>query len=257
MDRSLLQYDNPPVTETVLGIEFRPLAAWQMPFFGLYWSRIRENYPKTVDQLPLPEESGGPGIMINLGPMPIRCWFIDESDQWLIQVQNSRFISNWRKRSEVEYPSYTLFRERFVNQYSLLQTLLAEEGFPEIHYFQAEVSYINQIDIGSDFGKLSEIFPIFSKIEKGTFLPLPQGGGVNIVYPMPEERGRLFVGIQSILNHETAKEMLQLSVTAKTHIASNTSEAAFEALDYGHEWVVKGFTDFTSAEMHKIWGRTQ
>jgi len=258
MPEPMPQYDNPPVTETVLGIEFRPIAAWQIPYFGLLWSKIRDKYPKFAVQPPLPEESTGPGIFISVGPIPPRCWFIDESDRWLIQVQHSRFISNWRKRAENEYPSYKLFRDRFAEQYSIFQALLKDENFPEVQLFQAEVSYINQIDIESDFQKLPAIFPIFSAFKEGDILPLPQGGGFNLAYAMPGDRGRLTISFQSVLNHETAKELLQLTVTAKTLIASNSTEnAALEALDYGHEWVVRGFTDFTSTGMHEVWKRTQ
>jgi len=28
-----------------------------------------------------------------------------------------------------------------------------------------------------------------------------------------------------------------------------------EWFDLGHEWIVKGFTDFTTEHMHEIWGR--
>jgi len=256
MASQLPQYEKPPVTETVLGLEFRPISTWQTPFFGLFWSKIRDRYNKIAVRPPLPDESGEFGISINFGPMPVRCWFIDESEQWLIQLQNSRFISNWRKLTGNDYPSYQLFRNRFVDHYATFEQLLKDENFPEVHYFQAEVSYINQIEV-SGFSELSQIFPIFSGFREGGILPHPQGGEIKIVYPMPDERGRLSIGIHSITNHATARELLQLTVTAKTLIASNTTEAALEALDFSHEWVVNGFTDFTSPEMHKIWKRTQ
>lgn len=264
MTELLPQYDEPPVTETVLGIEFRPLAQWNLPHFGLLWSKFRGKYPKYSVQPPIPEESRGPGLQISFSPLPpVRCWFIDKDDRWLIQVQDSRFISNWRKRDDSQYPSYQLFRGRFVEQYSIFQDFLKDEGITEPSLFQADVTYINHIDLGSDFRELPSAFPVFSELQKGEFLPIPQGGGSNFVYLMPESRGRLFINVQSVLNHETAKELLQMTVTAKTLIASNasdaavTSELAVEALDYSHEWVVRGFTDFTSPKMHKVWGRTQ
>jgi uncharacterized protein (TIGR04255 family) len=254
----LPQYDSPPVNETVLGIEFKPLNAWGLPHFGLFWTKIREKYPKFSVQPPLPEESSGGGFRLSFGPMPqVRCWFHDDKDHWLIQVQNSRFISNWRKRDDSPYPSYTLFRDRFVEQYMLFQSFLAEEELGETAFFQAEVSYINLIDIEGDFRRLPEIFPVFSEFKEGTCLPLPQGGGTNFVYPMPDEKGRLHVGIQSVLNHEAVKEVVQLSVTGKTLIASNDLDSALASLDNSHEWVVRGFTDFTTPAMHEAWGRTK
>lgn len=252
------QYDNPPVTETVLGIEFRPLAAWQIPYFGLFWSRIRENYPRISVQPPLPEEAPGqPQVVFSMGPMPARCWFIDSNDQWLLQLQHSRFISNWRRQSDDDYPSYRRFRDRFESNFDTLQALLKDEKeFPELQLFQADVSYINQIDVGGDLGRLPEIFPVLSALKAGEFLPAPQAGGINFVYAMPDQRGRLFINSQPVINNQTGKEILQLSITAKTLIASNSKEAIMVALDLGHEWVVRGFTDFTSPMMHEVWKRT-
>jgi hypothetical protein len=139
----------------------------------------------------------------------------------------------------------------------LFQSFLAEEELGETAFFQAEVSYINLIDIEGDFRRLPEIFPVFSEFKEGTCLPLPQGGGTNFVYPMPDEKGRLHVGIQSVLNHEAVKEVVQLSVTGKTLIASNDLDSALASLDNSHEWVVRGFTDFTTPAMHEAWGRTK
>lgn len=255
----LPQYDNPPVTETILGIEFRPLATWGMPHFGLFWAKIREKYSKFSVQPPLPEESHGSGLIISLNPIPVvRCWFIDYEDKWLLQVQNSRFISNWKKKKDdSDYPSYTLFRDRFVEHYEQFQQFLSDENFDELSLYQAEISYINHVDIGSDFDKLPEIFPVFSTFLENSFLPVPQNGGFNFEYRMPENRGRLYINAQRVLNLETGKEFVQFTVSAKTLIASNSKEAAYEALDHGHEWVVRGFTDFTSKSMHTLWKRTQ
>ena len=46
MSADLPSFDAPPVNETVLGVEFTPLAKWSIPHFGLFWSRIRDEYPR-------------------------------------------------------------------------------------------------------------------------------------------------------------------------------------------------------------------
>ena len=256
MADSLPQYDNPPVIETVLGLEFRPIPKWGIPYFGLFWEKINKNYPQYSIQQPLPDESFGSGFVLSFNQAPmVRCWFHDDNDQWLLQVQNSRVISNWRKRNNSDYPSYKLFRDRFVENFELFNDFVNEKEFSEPHFFQAEVSYINRIEAETDLSQLPELFPVFAGFPAEGFLPVPQSGGFNFVYSMPDERGRLFIKIDRMLDLETNKEFLQFTVTAKTLIASNTKEAAFEALDFSHEWVVRGFTDFTSAKMHEDWER--
>jgi len=51
--RTLPDYTLPPVIETVLGVQFRPLANFSVLHFGLYWEKVREEYPKYEIQPPL------------------------------------------------------------------------------------------------------------------------------------------------------------------------------------------------------------
>ena len=46
-------FHDPPVIETVFGVEFTPLEEWNLAHFGLYWSEIRDKYKKVDVQPPL------------------------------------------------------------------------------------------------------------------------------------------------------------------------------------------------------------
>jgi len=39
--------------------------------------------------------------------------------------------------------------------------------------------------------------------------------------------------------------------------SGDTVDRAMKALDVGHEWVVLGFEDLTTAEMHEYWGQRE
>src|SRR5208283_4765348 len=104
--QTLPDFGNPPVVETVLGVEFAPLSKWGIPHFGLFWNGIRDEYPRFEVQPPLesaPEKFTKqdkllPQISFQLvSHIPVRCWFVHQSDARLLQVQNNRFIHNWRK----------------------------------------------------------------------------------------------------------------------------------------------------------------
>jgi hypothetical protein len=49
---------------------------------------------------------------------------------------------------------------------------------------------------------------------------------------------------------------LQLTLTARGRPRRPELGASLEWFDLGHEWIVKGSTDLTTAAMHKIWRRT-
>ena len=51
-------------------------------------------------------------------------------------------------------------------------------------------------------------------------------------------------------------EVLQLDVSATGRPTSSKTPDILEWLDLGREWVVKGFADFTTPEMHMKWRRT-
>ena len=53
---SLPAFDRPPVTEVAIGVQFGTIQELRQPHFGLFWSRIRADYPQVQDQPPLPHQ---------------------------------------------------------------------------------------------------------------------------------------------------------------------------------------------------------
>lgn len=106
------KYNNPPVVETVIGVQFPELRGFHAAHFGLYWETIRDRYAKVENRPTLePDRERFPRQPIPLLPaiqalqrMPTnRVWFTDTSDSQLIQLQSDRFLFNWRQR-EGGYP---------------------------------------------------------------------------------------------------------------------------------------------------------
>lgn len=262
MTQETAKYNNSPVIETVLGVEFKPLIQWQIPHFGLYWNRIRSNYQLYAVQPPLPGQVEKFGeevntLTITLGSQPeARCWFFDNKQDWLLQVQNNRFLSNWKRKTPA-YPKYKGFCERFDKQWGKFNEFLKSENLGEPELLQCEVTYINHIDVDVDFNDLCKIFPVWNGFKKGGFLPAPEAIAINSTFVIPENIGRLYIVMQPVVRHTDIKIVIQLSVTAKVKIASNSNHAMSEALKTAHEWCVNGFTDFTSEQMHDIWQKKQ
>jgi uncharacterized protein (TIGR04255 family) len=259
------KFDAPPLVETALGLEFEPLQDFEVPAFGLFWNRIRNKYPNSSVQPPLQSkiesfDKSQAVFSLSFSQIPeVRCWFIDETETWLLQVQKTRFISNWRsvKANQITYPHYENVRARFFEEWQQFADFLRDEGLEIPQVLQCEINYVNHIEAEPYFSNLHKIFPSLSGIKASGFLPLPEALLVNLKYLIPDNRGRLYLQMQPVLRHADLREVLQLTLTAKVLPKSSDIIDIIEAFDLGREWAVKGFTDFTSEEMHKRWKRRQ
>jgi uncharacterized protein (TIGR04255 family) len=265
---ALPEFDNPPVIETVLSVQFHALKRLAVPHFGLFWQQIRGAYPNFQVQPPLSatiEDFSGqalPQLTISLEGLsspPVRCWFISQDGMRVLQIQNDRFIYNWRKSSRTdEYPRYETVRRQFEAEWKTFSKFLESEGLgiPEIN--QGEVTYINHIEQVDDKGQplaLKAMFPSWTNSYSGTFLPDPITVECMAVYEMPANRGRLYIDFKPAIRHIDGKRIIVLTLTARGAPAGPMLTDALEWFDLGHEWVVRGFADFTSDTLHKQWGR--
>src|SRR5258708_4827525 len=94
-ERSLPEFDLPPVSEVAIGVEFLSLETWRIPHFGLYWNQIRAEYPKCEVHPPIPSQPESSGILqpvtFRLGdPNYLRCWYLDNTGGEIVQVQPDR-----------------------------------------------------------------------------------------------------------------------------------------------------------------------
>ena len=198
-------------------------------------------------------------IRIHLSAEPeARCWFLNSSGTELIQLQQDRFVRNWRKvTSSDEYPSYDNLKPRFERDWKrLLEFLDREElGHPQVN--QCEVTYINHLSVEVDkLGSLDRFARSVSGLA-GEFLPEPETAQLQVRYMMGDKRGRLHVGVQPGIRRDDRRPVMQLGLTARGLPASSRIEDILAWFDLGHEWVVCGFADFTRSEMHATWERFQ
>jgi uncharacterized protein (TIGR04255 family) len=260
-------YERPPVVETYLGVQFAPLANFSILHFGLYWAKIRENYPtfqvqpslgRVIEQFGA-EKFVQPKLGVELVSAPeVRCWFIEQSGRMLTQVQRDRFIHNWRKlRPEDIYVHYDNIKPRFSEEWKGFCGFLDEAGLGKPEVNQCEMTYVNHIELGQgweSYGELNKVVASWSGSYSGNFLPAPESINIGARYVLPDKQGRLHIEMQPAITQD-AKEILQLNLTARGKPKSSNLENILEWFDLGHEWIVRGFTDFTAKEMHEFWGR--
>src|SRR5688500_8008989 len=124
MNAPLPEFDNPPVVEVALSVQFEKLEGLRVPQLGRIWHAFRNRFPRTEEQMPLEPAfeqfgvptTGKPEVRVELSSVPTtpRVWFLNEQGTELVQIQQDRFVRNWRKQTDDEaYPRYEYLRRSF------------------------------------------------------------------------------------------------------------------------------------------------
>lgn len=267
--KELRRFRRAPVIETVLSIQFNAIKNFSIPYFGLYWSRIRNSFPKVETKPPIAHivenferERLMPPAVVRAEISDeafVRCWFLDKTNNSFIQLQHDRFLYNWQALGQSDiYPRFHTTRAQFHAEWIRFCDFLREEGLETPIVDQCEVTYVNHIEYGDgwdSFGELNKIISPWSGEHSGDFLRVPEKVGLNVRYLLPNNQGRLYVSLQPVLRNRDQKEVLQLSLTARGGPSSSATDDIFAWLDEGRKWVVQGFTDFVTRRMHEHWGR--
>ena len=269
----LPEYTKPPVSEVALSVMFAPLEKWRSVHAGVFWSKIKDRYPSTenyppianqmevFDQDPKPLKSMTFRLDVH-NPDAQRYWFLADPPTKLIQVQRDRFVVNWRKvKGDEAYPRYEKeLRPRFAEEWNALIAFLKEQDLGEPEVQQCEVFYVNDMLRPDDWKEFSDSLSLFShwwaKSPEG-FLPLPSSLNVSGSFTMPDKAGRLHFTSQRVFRAIDEREAVHLQLFARGKPKSSSLDDILSWMDLGREWVVRGFTDLTSPEAHKLWGRKQ
>ena len=267
-------YENPPVVEVALSVQFEPIKALRTPQLGLLWQEFRDRFPVIEEHPPLepvierfgglPRASRGTVQfqMLDTPPVP-RCWFLNNEGTELIQVQPDRFIHNWRKKTgEEEYPRYERLRETFASELKVFCRFLDNQSLGQFSPNQCEVTYVNHVLSGEgwqDLAELGKVLTVFDLRYSDSFLSQPEDARLAARYIIRDDKGeplgRLHVVAEPAYRTSDGRSMFALNLTARGRPVSEGIEGVLGFLDIGREWVVRGFTSITTVEMHKVWRR--
>jgi uncharacterized protein (TIGR04255 family) len=264
-DSSLPHYKKPPVIEVVCGVQFDELKSFSSVHFGLFGQRIQKDYPKTEERPPLAQVfEGGPSpdmrgeIFLDLPPLR-RVFYIDQTDNFLLQVQPSRFLVNWRKQRESdEYPRFAVAHDRFLSGWNTFLAFLKDLtlGIPQAN--QYELTYINHIFEGEEAFPIGiqHYLPLFSwkSGQSIKFLPTPRSVNFLSQFTLPDSKGTLHVTVTHGRRAPGGKGVLVLDLTARGPARKDWSDME-DWFSMAHEWIVRGFTDLTSPVAHQAWER--
>lgn len=273
MSSQLPDFENPPLTEVALSLQFETLEGLRTPQIGLVWAEFRERFPLTEEHSALDanvERFGVPrsGIsevrlqMLENPPVP-RVWFLQPGGAELIQVQPDRFVHNWRKSDGIErYPRYPRIRESFLAELQKFQAILERERIGPMVPTQCEVTYVNSIVAGDGWhshSELGKVLTVFRSVYSDDALAEPEDARVSLRFVLRDERnepvGRLHISaIPAYLPNDLAPQIV-LTLTARARPAGETLNDVLNCFDLGRSAVVRAFASITTPEMHRIWRR--
>jgi uncharacterized protein (TIGR04255 family) len=260
--RAPVQFDRPPVLEVACGIAFSLPKPLKTAHIGLYWSKVAAEFPRCEDAAPLALIVEGPGApasieyslqleAVALPPMR-RAWLINELGTHLLQLQEDRFVFNWKRTSEGNaYPSYRSVIADFRRHWAHYKKFLAQQELGEPVPRQLEMTYFNMLP-----GSKEYLRDHVRSNASDRFLNAPDALNWRSVFNMPESFGRLHVSAATGRNTVTGEPVIRLDLLARG-LPKDPTQIGCEAwFDLAHDWITHGFADVTTPEAHKEWGRT-
>ena len=260
-----LDFKNPPVNEVVIGIYFdQPISALRNQHIGLFWEKIREDFPKVQQQPPLglPVEIGPPQVADEFFPMP-RYWFISEDDTYVIQIDKGAFIFNWRRRESNEYPRFhKQIKPKFDLYYNHFNEFLRDElSIHQVAIGLFDLTYINLITPGDFWNGPQDtpiIIPSFTMPSCGLEQTSISGFACQYGYYIEPDMN-VAIGIRSGgPPQQSGSPPLLFEIKTSSSSGWDTKSKADKWLERAHDSIMDCFQHMTSDEIqHKHWQREE
>ena len=258
-----IRFEKPPINEVVIATFFNPpLFALRNEHVGLFWSKIRQQFPQAKQQQPVGAAAlgfTGSDEAIRQGgndvfPMP-RFWFVAEDDTQLVQLQKNAFMFNWRNR-EADYPRYAeRLKPAFDRYYTMFEDFARNEaGIPELKVGTCELTYVNLIKPCAYWNEPRDTPAILP------FIKIPDLGtnsdnqfALNSTYNhvlAPDLHLRISVR-SGEATEEPGTHVLMFELSARGPLEQAAKSVADAWFDRAHDAVVECFVNITSKEVQQ------
>ena len=266
--RAAPSYDNAPVVETVLGVQFDRLERFKNAHLGTFWKTLDvAEWPTVVDAASLPTQvetfdvaRWARGMQLQLTQDPAcRIRITNRNADRMIQLQNNRLHLNWLDTENRHYPRYEQVRDEFA---SVLQHFLAfvdQEDVGDCRPNHWEVTYVNEIPKGSvwntpddwDFFKLLRAAPPIGDVAQ------PESFEGEWHFVMPDRLGRLHINWQPGRKTKDGIDTIRLTLTARGGVNQSeersASQTVLDGLDLGRRTIVTVFRELMSDQANEYW----
>lgn len=271
----LPDFEQPPVVEVALSLQFKPLESLGTSHLGLLWAELRrKDFSRAEDHGELEPSfedfSATPSRRVGLrvqgfedAPPPPRVWFLNEAQNELVQVQRDRFIVNWRQGAHSEpYPRYVSIRSRFIDAFGTFESFLSSEKLGAVVPNQCELTYVNHVPTGLGWhshGEVDHVVTVWHNTYSDTYLSSPEDAAFRVRYRMDDEQGealgRLHVAFQPAFRNADGTPIFAINLTGRGEPRSQDLKSSLALFDLEHQWIVRGFASITTPLMHEVWRR--
>jgi len=260
---NLPDYENPPLSEVVLGVQFVPPPGYQQIYSRDVWELFKNDFSKVkeVEALPPSFETFGlpknrrSDIKLHTGASHDRFWFLSGDETELIQFQQDRLLHNWRKLKDGSnpYPRFENILPKFESELLILEEYFSSNfSSNELEINQCELTYVNQIaleDTSQPFDKWIGIVNIDSLEFENISITTQK-----LLTRDDEPYGRLTCVCNSGFDQKM-EPIIDLRLTVRGAPIKTNIEESLLFLQQGRNLIVNSFDEITTEFAHKKWGR--
>jgi len=247
-------YENPPLSELAVGVQFASLSGWQTRHVGEFWVEVAKEFPHTEDQIPIFDVQVVPGFEVLKLPPLRRTFLISQDQNFLIQLQDSRFVVNWRKTKPSDvYPRFKTIFKKFVTHWGHFSDFVARERVGNLAPTRYELTYVNHIEQADDSvgGTAERYVRLFDWGNlKAQFLAPPTGVNVVWTFAMPDQLGFAQANLSQGVRPDGRKALvlvMSCTGTASPKVSLN------DWFDAAHRWLGLAFRELTTNAAREEW----
>ncbi len=252
----------PPVVEVVVGVQFdEPLNIRTLDVAEIWESLDKKAYPDYRELRRLDPILPANVVHFEISDAPDfpRYLFKKSDDTGLIQFQRDRFVYHWTKPSNASsdcYPRYENIIREFIDHYKKTLKVFKSHGHSMPRPAVMELTYVNLIEYKQDdMSRISSIFKDMGWENGSRFLPPPTRMNLGYGFQIDELKAMLTATIGLVQLVKDGSNMLKLELSVKGPLQDHTDTAMMAWCETARKWIVNGFADLTTPEMHTKWER--
>jgi uncharacterized protein (TIGR04255 family) len=258
----LPDYDDPPVNEVVVGVQFNQTAITGA-HIGLFWEELRDEFPKVSEHPPLepkieflqPRRFSAPRLEFSAWHGS-RYWLTSEDDVQLVQVQPDRLLYNWRRGpNNAAYPRFEAVQEKFWSIAGKWSDFLKMEG-QTLTLSQWEVTYINHILTPEGEPTLAEVLSFWGEQLDRALGGAAEAGRLEaqrILTENNEPWARMYLNVTTGIRFDQVP-LIAFELTVRGPSGDEDAwETTHNRLFQARRQIVTAFDTLTTPKMHAVW----
>jgi len=263
-------YDRPPVSETLLGVQFKPLRGFGALHYGLYWHNclselgwlpeqdapLFPRYAESFENSQLRPNQSKPEEQI----VGVRISLKNEAGDRLLQFQPDKLYYSWQRTDSVENqrPHYAELKKEFGTLFRTLTDFATENELGPIQPDLWEVKYLNMVPPGSLWSEPHDWHQVLPSLFQPTVSPVD---GLRFAtfegewyYEIQPQLGRVRIRVAKMLLNQKPPPMLYIRLLARGEIGEKGLPDWPAGFDAGHAACNKLFNAVTSPKSQNEWG---